>query len=50
MSRGGGRNVRKKMQFDTNEAKLQHQNWDSRPNRILQLNFPTDQAPFMCPW
>ena len=39
------------MQFDTNKAKLhQHQKWDSRPNRTLQLNFPSDQAPFMCPW
>ena len=43
MSRGGDRNVRKKMQIDTNEAKLQHQKWDSR-------HVPTDQAPFMCPW
>ena len=41
---------KKNMQFDTNEAKLQQQKWDSRPNGTLQLNFPTDQAPFMCPW
>ena len=40
---------KKNMQFDTNEAKLQQQKWDSRPNGTLQLNFPTDQAPFMCP-
>ena len=27
---------KKNMQFDTNEAKLQQQKWDSRPNGTLQ--------------
>ena len=40
---------KKNMQFNTNEAKLQQQKWDSRPNGTLQLNFPTDQTHLCIP-